>query len=202
MIRVGFVGLGHNGRAHIEAHRNVGLSEVVAVCDTNPELLDKVSRELGISRAYSTAEELCAQPDIDAVSVNTGDPFHKEPFLEALRFGKHVFVEKPLANTLEDIEEMVAAARTEDPRLKLAAGYILRFDPVFEAVHELCTTGKLGDIYYLEGDYIHNLVYQAKQTDSATGVNWYIEYERPLVGGGRAIRSICCAGSAAGRSWK
>jgi predicted dehydrogenase len=184
MVRVGFIGVGHNGRAHIEAHRRLGLSDVAAICDANAALLEKVSRDLGISRAFHSAEELCAEPDIDAVSIHTGDPFHKEPFLTALKHGKHILIEKPLANTVEDVAEMVAATRAADLKLRIAVGYILRFNPVFEGVHELCRSGKLGKIYYLEGDYIHNLLYQAGQTDPATGVNWYLRFEKPLVGGG------------------
>lgn len=184
MIRVGMIGLGHNGVAHAEAHRRVGKSEVVALCDTNPVRLKEASERFDISRTYRSAEELCAQADIEAVSINTGDPFHTEPFLAAVRHGKHVLVEKPLANSREQVETMVGAARAADPRLKLAVGYILRFNPVFEALHHLCRSGELGQVYYTEGDYIHNLLYQARQTDASTGLNWYLEHERPIVGGG------------------
>jgi predicted dehydrogenase len=55
---------------------------------------------------------------------------------------------------------------------------------VFEAIRHMAVDGKLGDIYYMEGDYIHNLLYQAKQTDPVTGRNWYLEHELPVVGGG------------------
>jgi predicted dehydrogenase len=184
MIRVGLIGLGHNGIAHVEAHRRVGKSEIVALCDVNPARLEEVSQRFGIRRTYRSAEELCAEADVEAVSINTGDQFHVEPFRAAVGHGKHVLVEKPLANSREQVETMVAAARSADPTLKLAVGYILRFNPVFEAVHDLCHRGQLGQIYYMEGDYIHNLLYQAKQTDTFTGVNWYLEYERPMVGGG------------------
>jgi predicted dehydrogenase len=184
MIRVGIIGLGHNGQAHLATHQALGKSEVVALCDANAELLKAVAEKSGIRWTFRSAEELCARNDLDAVSINTGDPFHKEPFLAALRRGKHVLVEKPLANTVEDVEEMVAATRAADPRLRIAVGYILRFNPVFEAVHALCRSGRLGEIYYLEGDYIHNLLYQANQTDTATGVNWYLDFEKPIVGGG------------------
>ena len=184
MIRVGFVGLGHNAVGHIEAHQAAGLSEIVALCDRNPERLETVSKRFGIGRTYTSAEELCADPAVEAVSVNTGDPYHAKPFVAAVQAGKHVLVEKPVANTLEQIETMAAAASAAGPSLKLAAGYILRFNPMFEAVHQLCRDGSLGDVYYLEGDYVHNLLYQAEQTDTQTGVNWYLEMEKPLVGGG------------------
>ena len=184
MVRVGFIGLGHNGLAHIGAHRRVGKSKVVALCDSNPERLEAASRRFGIDRVYESAEALCAEDDIDAVSVNTGDPFHEEPFVAAVTNGKHVLVEKPLANSVEQIEAMVAAARGAGPSLKLAVGYILRFNPLFEAIHAMCSSGRLGRIYYMEADYIHNLLYQARQVDTQTGVNWYLEQERPIVGGG------------------
>lgn len=184
MLKVGIIGLGHNGIGHIEAHLRVGKSEVAALCDINLKRLEAASKRFGIERVYPSAEELCAQSDIGAVSINTGDQFHKKPFLAAIEHGKHVLIEKPLANSVEDMEIIVAAARAADPKLKLAVGYILRFNPVFESIHALCSSGKLGKIYYMEGDYIHNLLYQANQTDAFTGVNWYLEYEKPIVGGG------------------
>jgi len=184
MIKVGFIGLGHNSIGHIEAHRRVNKSEVAALCDINPERLENASKRFGVGRLYQSADELCAQPDIDAISINTGDQFHAEPFIMAVKSGRHVFVEKPVANNVEQIEAMVSAAYAADPSQRLAVGYILRFNPVFEAIHELCVSGKLGELYYMEGDYIHNLLYQAKQIDTKTGINWYLEYEKPLVGGG------------------
>jgi len=184
MIRVGFIGLGHNGIGHIEAHRRVGKSEITALCDRNPERLEAASRKFRIKRVYRSAEELCAQSDIEAVSINTGDQYHVEPLLAALEHGKHIFVEKPLANAVDQVETIIAAVRGANPGLKIAVGYILRFNPVFEAIYDLCTTGELGEIYYMEGDYIHNLLYQANQTDTFTGVNWYLGYEKPMVGGG------------------
>jgi len=184
MTKVGFIGLGHNGIGHIEAHKRVGKSEIVALCDMNPERLKSASEKFGIEKTYSSAEELCKQEDIDAVSINTGDQFHMEPFLSALENEKHIFVEKPLANAVDQVEMMTAYARSASPDLKIAVGYILRFNPVFEAIYDICRSGEIGQIYYMEGDYIHNLLYQANQTDTLTGVNWYLEYEKPIVGGG------------------
>jgi len=184
MIGVGIIGLGHNGLGHLEAHRRVGKSEVVAVCDVNPERLKAASERYGIGTTYGSAEDLCSDPAVEAVSINTGDPFHVEPFLTALKCGKHILVEKPLANSVEGVGAIVRAARAADQHLKLAVGYILRFNPVFEEIHRLCTTGELGRIYYMEGDYVHNLLYQANQTDGHTGVNWYLQNEKPMVGGG------------------
>jgi predicted dehydrogenase len=183
-VRVGFIGLGHNGMGHLQSHLASGCSEVVALCDRSEERLAQAAAECGAARCYRDARDLVADPAVEAVSISTGDNDHAEPFILAVRAGKHVLVEKPLANTEEDVQAMVDAARRAGPRLKIQVGYILRFNPVFAEVHRLCAAGALGEIYYLEGDYIHNLLYQKNQWDKVTGTNWYLEHERPMVGGG------------------
>lgn len=184
MIRVGLIGLGHNGLAHLAAHQRLGLSQVVAICDRRADLLRQVGDQHGIEGRTTTAAELCARDDLDAISIHTGDPFHAAPFCHAVAAGRHVFCEKPLANTVDDLLRMAAAARDADPRLKLAVGYVLRFNPVFEAIAAAAHAGRLGQLYYQEADYVHNLLYQARQTDPSTGTNWYLEQEQPVVGGG------------------
>ena len=182
-IRVGIVGLGHNGMEHVRGHLALGKSEVVALCDRNEDRLRAAGAEFGVTALY-TDGTFYAHPGMGAVSIHTGDNDHMQPFLNAVAAGKHVLIEKPLANTEEDVIAMVAAADAADPRLKFQVGYILRFHPVFEAVHRASVDGSLGDIYYMEGDYIHNLLYQAAATDPITGRNWYLEEELPVVGGG------------------
>lgn len=183
-IRTGFIGLGHNGLAHLRSHVAAGCSEVVALCDRDPERLAQAAVVCPGARQYHSPADLVADPAVEAVSISTGDDDHAEPFIRAVSAGKHVLIEKPLANREEDVLAMVEAARRAGPRLAIQVGYILRFNPVFEEVHRLCATGALGEVYYLEGDYIHNLIYQKNQWDRVTGRNWYLEQERPMVGGG------------------
>jgi predicted dehydrogenase len=121
---------------------------------------------------------------VEAISIHTGDDDHREPFLRAAAAGKHVLIEKPLANTEQDICDMVAAADRASPRLKIQVGYVLRFNPAFEAIHRMVREGRLGRVYYMECDYVHNLLYQKGKTDPVTGHNWYLERELPMVGGG------------------
>ncbi len=182
-VRVGIIGLGHNGAAHLRAHLESGGSEIVAICDRNRDAVEKMGEECRTARRY-TDDSFFEDPDMEAVSIHTGDADHKQPFLKAIRAGKHVLVEKPLANSEEDIHEMVAAAEHAATGVKIQVGYILRFNPVFEEIRRMVVTGLLGRIYYMEGDYVHNLLYQAGKTDPVTGRNWYLEQEIPLVGGG------------------
>ena len=182
-VRVGVVGLGGNGMGHLRSHIASAKSRVVAVCDRSEDRARSAAKELGIGRCY-TDDGIYSDPDVEAISIHTGDNDHRDPFVKALAAGKHVLVEKPLANSEADIHAMVQATQAADPRLKIQVGYILRFNPVFEEIHRLASTGALGDIYYMEGDYIHNLLYQAQKTDPVTGTNWYLEHELPIVGGG------------------
>lgn len=182
-VRVGIVGLGHNGQAHAQAHQRLGGSELVALADRRPDRLQQAGRELGVSRLYQD-DAIYTDPEVEAISIHTGDDQHLEPFCRALAAGKHVLVEKPLANTEGEVLAMVSAARAADPGLKIQVGYILRFNPVFAAIRAQVQSGALGRIYAMEADYIHNLLYQQHQTDPVTGHNWYLEEELPMVGGG------------------
>jgi predicted dehydrogenase len=180
-IPVGIIGLGHNGLEHLRAHLALGKSEIVALCDRNPARLAEAGALAPGAACYAEMDAFFRHPGLEAVSINTGDAFHGAPFLAAMTAGLHVLCEKPLGNSEAEIRAMAAAVR---PGLKIQVGYILRFNPVFARLHALAREGEFGDIYYLEGDYIHNLLYQAQQTDAVTGKNWYLDEEIPMVGGG------------------
>src|SRR5438105_695526 len=110
-IRVGVIGLGPNGRAHLTNYRAHPGAEVVAVCDVNPDLARQVAAEEGIPGVYSDLRIL-EHPGIDMIAVCAPNPFHGEYTVRALEAGKHVFVEKPLALELESLERIVALSCT------------------------------------------------------------------------------------------
>ena len=182
-VKVGIVGLGQNGVVHLRAHARSNTSEVVAVCDCDPDKLARVQREFGISKLYDN-EDFFADDEIEAINIQTGDSDHYSPFLAALKHHKHVLVEKPLANTEAEAVAMVKAAQSAPSHLRIQVGYILRFHPVYCAIKELCQAGKLGHVYYMECDYIHNLLEQKQYFDPVTNTNWYLDHEQPMVGGG------------------
>lgn len=183
-IRVGVVGCGGNGQGFMKCYQDCPKSELVALCDLSAERLNAVGDRFGVARRYTSVDEMLAKEALDCVSVHTSDPFHREPFVKAMDAGKHVFVEKPFGNTVEDVEEMVAAARRSNK--KTLVGHILRFNPFFAKIKELADSGALGEIFYMEADYIHNLFGQGapQRFNPAIGMNWYLEKELPIVGGG------------------
>lgn len=174
-IKVGVIGLGHNGMAFCTRYANRSDCELAAVCDKDPSRL-KAAVDTFHCKGY-TDYEILNDPEIKVISIHTSDNMHKEPFVKAIETGHHVFVEKPMADTMEDLTEMLAVYRAH-PECIASVGHVLRFDQYFSTVKKWIDLGLLGDIFYMEGDYIHDLRYQYYMED------WKITREIPMLGGG------------------
>ena len=172
-IRVGVVGLGHNGLAWCEAFRQHPECELVAVCDRDEARLQAAVGRFGV-RGFSDYA-IFDQP-IDLISIHTPDHAHAEPFIRAVEAGKHAIVEKPLANDLEDLSRMVSAADSSGK--KTYVGQVLRWNPLFRLMKRLVDDGTLGRVFYVEGDYNHDLRMQLHMEP------WKVTHEKPIVGGG------------------
>lgn len=186
-LRVGVVGLGHNGAAHAAVYAAHPQAELVALCDFDATRTAACKQAHGLGdevAEYTRLSVMLEQARLDVLSVNTPDHLHAEPFVLGLAAGCHVLVEKPMGNTLADLEAMTEAARASD-RLTMV-GQILRFNPFYAEVHHRCAAGELGELFYLEADYIHNLHCQAdpaRINPHIGQINWYLEHEKVLVGG-------------------
>ena len=108
-IRVGIIGTGGISRAHQKAYQKAGGFEIVAVCDIFEEKAKKAAEEWGVpaQNTFTNVEQMLNSVDLDTISVCTYNQAHKDPTIAALKAGKHVFCEKPMAATLEDATEMV-----------------------------------------------------------------------------------------------
>lgn len=186
-VRMAIIGLGHIGRQYTQALVSIPIQgcEVVAACDVFEKACKHFSDEFPAIPVLASVGDLLNKIDFDAALVLTSDPCHAEPFIQCLDAGKHVFVEKPVGNTIEEIRKMVAAI-DRHPDLIAASGHILRYYPINREIKKMADAGKFGEIFYLEGDYIHNLSCQAESVkfNQALGKNWYLEDEKPMVGGG------------------
>src|SRR5690349_12054201 len=104
-VQIGVLGLGTAARACAPAFaRHPGL-KIVAVADSSEQTRDAFSRDYGVP-AFADLTSMLRQPDLDAVYVATPTELHARHALEALRAGKHVIVEKPMASTLDDAKAM------------------------------------------------------------------------------------------------
>lgn len=130
-LKIAVVGAGIYGRNHLNAYTWNPNSDLVAVCDMNKDITNAIAKEYGV-KTYNDVEEMLNNEDIDAVSVATPDPYHKDPVLSAIRHGKHVLVEKPLATSSKDAYEIIDAAN--EAGVRVMVDYHKRWDPASIAV--------------------------------------------------------------------
>lgn len=143
-VRWGVIGLGWFGEVHADNLAEMPDIELAAVCTRRPERLAEIADRLGVQRRYSDYRELLADPDVDAVSITTHIYDHREIAIDALQSGKHVLLEKPMAPTAADCDQIIRAAEKADGYLMV--GHICRFDPRVTIAKEAIEQGRIGDI--------------------------------------------------------
>jgi predicted dehydrogenase len=155
-LRVGVIGLGV-GERHLVAYQEAGC-EVVAVCDIDPKHLAEVGARYDIGRLEQDYHKLTEAPDIDALSICSYDDAHVEQAVSALRNGKHVFLEKPLALRREDAETLLRAY--QESGCRISSNLILRQSPRFIEIQQRVRSGELGEIFHVEADYVHQILWK------------------------------------------
>lgn len=133
MLKIGVIGAGHLGKIHLKQIREIPQYELTGFFDSDPAVAKKVSEELGVP-SFSSAIELIK--NVDVVDVVVPTIAHCEYATIALRQFKHVFIEKPLAGTVEEAKALVSLAR--EANVKTQVGHVERFNPAFLAVKDRC----------------------------------------------------------------
>jgi predicted dehydrogenase len=154
MLRAAIIGLGM-GRSHARAYREIAGVEVVAACDVDAGRLHAFASELAIEVVSADYREIVTRDDVDLVSVCSPDHLHFEHCRLALEHGKHVLCEKPMVTTLDDARELVRlVGRTGR---KLAVGNVSRFVPQFRLIKQFVEEGRIGELFFVESDYVHDM---------------------------------------------
>jgi succinyl-diaminopimelate desuccinylase len=143
-VQIGVIGVGAFGESHVVGYKSLPYVNLAAVCDANAKRAQKIAAQYEIPKWYSDYETMLRETALDAVSVCTPEEFHRAPVLAAIRAGKHVLVEKPLATRLDDAHAMIDAARHEN--IFLMPGHILRFETRYALVRDQIAAGELGSI--------------------------------------------------------
>lgn len=146
-VQVGVVGLGYWGPNLARNFDRLPDVDLRWVCDSSEAARARWAPEFPRARVASDIDELLADPELDAVAVATHVPAHASTALRVLAAGKHCFVEKPLAQSVADAEEVVAAARAAGRVLMV--GHLLEYHPGVEKVREIAAAGELGDVRYI-----------------------------------------------------
>jgi len=152
-IGVGVIALGM-GMRHVEAAIASPRARLVGIADIDPVRLEQVRQQVSPDVATTDYRELLANPAIDLIVVASPDPFHRDQTVEALQAGKHVLVEKPMAPTVAECQDMVDAAKAANK--SLFVGHIVRFTPAFATVKKVVESGDLGQVYFVGTSYEHD----------------------------------------------
>ncbi len=131
MIKIGVIGAGHLGKIHIRLLKEIPAFDLVGFVDNSDENSAKVIEEYKIPRFDSFDALLAA---VDAVDIVTPTFNHYESAITAIKLGKHVFIEKPLANNMAEAKDLVALAHEAD--VKVQVGHVERFNPAFLAAQQ------------------------------------------------------------------
>ncbi len=153
-LRIGVIGLGV-GEQHVRAYMSHPECEITAVCDLFPEKLTAVQAKYPGAWITREADDLFRDPSIDVVSIASYDGTHFEQVLKALRAGKHVFVEKPLCQTLDQLRTIKQTWIEGGGKLKIGCNLVLRAAPLFKWLEGKIRTGDLGEVYAFEGEYLY-----------------------------------------------
>ena len=143
-IRWGLVGLGWFGEVHAEALATMPGIELAALCTRRPQRLAEVADRFHVASRYTDYRQLLADPEIDVVGITTHIHDHRDIAIDALRSGKHVFLEKPMAPTAADCDQILAAAG--DAAGYFMVGHICRFDPRVALAKQAIDEGQIGKI--------------------------------------------------------
>jgi predicted dehydrogenase len=132
MLKIGVFGVGHLGKFHLNNWKEIKDVEVVGFYDPSDDAAQDVTEKYQIPRFLDAARLIDAVDVIDVIAPTT---YHYDLAKMAIRKGKHVFLEKPMANTMQEARELVNLVN--ESRIKLQVGHVERFNPAFLAVKEM-----------------------------------------------------------------
>lgn len=163
-IRVGVVGSGFMAKAHANAYHTIPYIyhqapykvELKAICATGMEKAQAAAARYGFERAATGWQALVEDPEIDLIDICGPDALHAAIAMEAIKRGKHVLCEKPLATNARDALEMreAAAARAG---LKAMTGFNYRFIGAVRLAKNLINAGVMGRVYHFNGEYAQDV---------------------------------------------
>lgn len=140
-VRLGMIGAGFMGAVHARIGAELPGVEIVAVADIDQDRARSVAASYG-GQVYQDYQHMLARESLDAVIITTPETAHRHPVIAAAEAGCHVFIEKPLAATLEDADAIIRAC--QEANVHLMTGYILRFEACYARIHQAVTQGEIG----------------------------------------------------------
>ncbi len=157
-LGIALIGTGFMGKCHAMAWRNVSAvfggahHRLEILSDATPESAERFARQFGFARSTARWEEAVTDPKVDVVSITAPNGLHRPMAEAALKAGKHVWLEKPMALTFEDAEAMAETAAAH-PGQATMLGYNYLRSPAFQAARQMIGKGSIGRLFAFRGVY-------------------------------------------------
>lgn len=181
---VGMIGCGFMGRAHSQGWRTVNSAfsspqvHMASIAGRDATAVARVAQEQGWTKSFTDWRDVVADPDIDIIDICTPGDSHSEIAIAALNAGKHVIVEKPLANSMEESRAMVEAAQAAQMRgIMSAVNFNYRRVPALMLAKQLIDEGRIGEILHIRGAYLQDWL-----SDPKLPMSWRLQKERAGTG--------------------
>lgn len=176
-LNVALIGTKFMGKAHSNAFRQVARyfdlpAEPVmkVLCGKDPKGTAEAAAKFGWEEASTDWKAVVNRPDIDVVDISSTGNMHAPMAIAAAKAGKHIICEKPLANTVKEAEQMLAAAKAAG--VKHMCGFTYRFNPAIQTIKKLISSGQLGTIFHFRACYLQDWI-----VDPEFPLNWRLTKE-------------------------
>jgi phthalate 4,5-cis-dihydrodiol dehydrogenase len=196
ILRLGMAGLGVASTQILPPIAKLPFIKITAAADMRADAVAKF-REQYQAEGYSSVDELCASPNIDAVYIATPNSLHAEHAITAARHEKHIIVEKPMAMTLAECDAMNEAA--DKHGVKLLCGHTHSFDPPIRKMREIVKSGELGKLCMINSWNYNEFMYRPRMKHELAMTRGVVLNQGPhhvdivrLIGGGmvRSVRAM------------
>lgn len=141
-VKIAVIGVGGWGKRVTQVLSELENCELTAICDSDKAKAEAISKAYGIQGFTDSHSLFKKAGELEAVAIVTPTPNHYETAVHAIKAGKHVFVEKPMCDSVERAKKLVMIAR--ERKVKLMVGYIERFNPAVQELKKLIDRGKIG----------------------------------------------------------
>jgi predicted dehydrogenase len=182
-LNIAIVGLGFMGRLYARILKQIPGTAIAAVCDVAEDPLARAAAELGIAPRLFAGGDVAAMlrdcPEIDAVLICTPEAAHAQAARLAARAGKHLFIEKPLATTVDDGLSIAEAVRPAG--IKCLVGFSLRFDPRYAGAREAVARGDIGRVVHMYARRNSPLAIMKRIGGRESGTNWVGSHDLDLM---------------------
>jgi predicted dehydrogenase len=153
-LKVGVVGAGFAGQAHMEGYKNTENADLIAICDVSKERVKEAAEKYGAPNVFTDYEEMLKLDELQAISVCLPNVMHMPVTVAGLEAGKHVLCEKPLATNAEEALKMVEAAEKTGKTLAMSLNF--RYQGASLTAKKIIEAGELGEVYYAKTAMLRN----------------------------------------------